>query len=104
MQLDALPTAVFACNDLTAIGAIQEFTTQGITVPEDISVVGFDNIEFGQMVMPALTTVNQPNYEMGRLACNLMLNMIKGETVPDIEIVLQPKLIERKSVKTALTK
>lgn len=104
LQLDALPTAVFACNDLTAIGAIQEFTTQGITVPEDISVVGFDNIEFGQMVMPALTTVNQPNYEMGRLACNLMLDMIKGETVPDIEIVLQPKLIERKSVKTALTK
>lgn len=98
LKLESPPTAVFACNDLTAIGAIHEFTKQGVRVPEDISVAGFDNIEFGQMVMPALTTVNQPNYEMGKLACNILLDMIKNKHAPEIEIMLQPALVERDSV------
>lgn len=98
LKMSHPPTAVFACNDLTAIGAIHEFTKLGIRVPHDISVIGFDNIEFGQMIMPALTTINQPNYEMGKLAGSLLLDMVKGEAEPDIIIELQPTLIERHSV------
>lgn len=99
LHLKNPPTAIFACNDLTAIGAMNELSLHNVSVPQDISIIGFDNIEFGQMVMPALTTVDQPNYEMGRQACNILLNMIKGEAAPDVEIMLQPKLVERASVK-----
>lgn len=56
MQLSDLPTAIFACNDMTAFGVINELDAHGMKVPDDMSVVGFDNIEFSRMVTPPLTT------------------------------------------------
>ncbi len=67
-------TALFAGNDLMAIGAIAAAVDRGLRVPEDLSVVGFDDIDLAAMVRPGLTTVHQPNYEMGALAADLILN------------------------------
>jgi LacI family transcriptional regulator len=93
-----LPTAIFACNDMTAFGVMNELTSEGIKIPDEIAVVGFDNIEFSQMVTPPLTTIQQPDYEMGILACNLLLDQLNGKTTESIEIMLKPKIVVRSSV------
>lgn len=100
LSLKERPTAIFAINDMTAFGIIQEFLEKGIKVPEDISIIGFDNIEFSTMITPPLTTVNQPSYETGKHACKLLLEKMEDEKFKDISITLQPSLIIRKSVKS----
>ncbi|SHE15020.1 HTH-type transcriptional repressor CytR [Chlamydia abortus] len=92
------PTAIFACNDMMAFGVINELSQQGVKVPEDISVMGFDGIDFGLMIHPPLTTIKQPDYDMGKLACRLLLDKINGEDSPTFDVMLQPKLLERNSV------
>lgn len=92
------PTAIFACNDMTAFGVVGELSTLGMKVPDDVSVIGFDGIDFGQMITPPLTTVLQPTYEMGRLACEMLLEMMGDGKKPDSGVMLQPKLLERASV------
>ncbi|PYI53533.1 LacI family DNA-binding transcriptional regulator [Paenibacillus flagellatus] len=92
------PTAVFACNDMTAFGVVNELAAQGLKVPDDVSVIGFDGLDIGQMITPPLTSVLQPTYEMGRLACTMLLDMLTGGKKPDVGIVLQPRLLERESV------
>lgn len=94
-----LPSAIFACNDLTAFGVINELTINGYRVPEDISVLGFDNIEYSRMVTPALTTIKQPNYEMGKLACNMLLDKLTKQNNYETDVMLMPKIIIRDSVK-----
>lgn len=102
LNLSDPPTAIFACNDMTALGSMNEILSHGISIPEEMSIVGFDNIDFSQMSQPALTTIIQPNYEMGRLACQLLLDMLNGKNNdPDNnskEVVLEPQLLERGSV------
>lgn len=97
LQLDDRPTAIFAINDLTAIGVIQGLKSHGVRVPEDISVVGFDNIFISEMVQPALTTVAQPQYEMGKLAANLLFESLSNKRGKHLEIRLKPSLIIRDS-------
>lgn len=92
------PSAIFACNDVMAFGVINELTRRGIQVPQDISVIGFDGIEYGQMIQPPLTTIKQPDYEMGKMACNMLMEMLKGDEGPMFDVMLQPKLLERSSV------
>lgn len=92
------PSAVFACNDMLAIGVINELSLQHVRVPEEVSVIGFDGIDLGQMIYPPLTTIKQPDYEMGKMACTMLLNMMNNEASHLFEIILQPKLIERQSV------
>jgi LacI family transcriptional regulator len=72
-------TAVLACNDVMAIGAIREFQHRGFCVPNDISVVGFDGIALGQFMTPALTTIVQPRYDAGRRAFELLSQRIHRE-------------------------
>lgn len=98
LQRDRRPTAVFASNDMIAIGAINELAAGGMSVPEDMSVIGFDGIELGKMITPALTTIKQPDYEMGRLACTMLIDLLRGDTETLPDVVLQPKLVERSSV------
>ncbi|GIP34699.1 LacI family DNA-binding transcriptional regulator [Paenibacillus sp. J2TS4] len=98
LDLPERPTAIFACNDMTAFGVINELANDGIQVPEDMSVIGFDGIEFGKMTTPPLTTIKQPDYEMGRLACKILLEMLGGGRKSELDMVLQPKLVERRSV------
>src|SRR5205823_12924003 len=71
------PTAIFAFNDNIAIGAIQAARARGLPVPEDLSVVGFDDIEHATIVTPALTTVRQPLAEMGRTAVILLILLLE---------------------------
>lgn len=88
LELSTPPTAVFCASDLMAIGAIQAARDSGLRVPEDISVIGFDGIDIGQMITPRLTTVRQNTTLMGEIAAQSILDMVeqtenkrKAETV-----------------------
>jgi LacI family transcriptional regulator len=94
------PTALFAFNDICAIGAIRAFHEFGLRVPEDISVVGFDDIASAAYQNPGLTTVQQPLRKMGRMAAETVLNQIArmNEEVadrPPAHIIVEPELIVR---------
>ena len=90
------PTAVYAANDLMAIGAVHAALEAGLGVPQDISVVGFDDIDLSSMVFPPLTTVHQPRREMGRESVRLLLERIE-ESNPVKNLLLNPTLVERSS-------
>lgn len=92
-----LPTAILCSNDLTAIGAIQTLTQSGLRVPEDISVVGADDIPVAQLMTPPLTTVHIPRQELGRVAFSTIQRMLKGEGAEGIESSLDTHLIVRAS-------
>jgi len=89
--------SVFAFNDIMAIGAIEYLQEFNYRVPEDISVIGYDDIMFAGMYRPALTTVRQPAYDMGRTAFDLLMMKLSQETVGSIDVVLKPELIIRES-------
>ncbi|MDD3925650.1 MAG: LacI family DNA-binding transcriptional regulator [bacterium] len=93
-----LPDAVFCGNDLLAIGAMEVIEEAGLKVPDDIAVVGFDDIEIASLVRPRLTTVVQPHAKIGSLACGLLLDRIEErETGESKEIMIEPELIIRES-------
>lgn len=91
-----LPDAVFAVNDPVALGAYEVLRSQGMKIPDDVSVVGFSNNPISQFVNPALTTVEQPSFEMGKTAAELLIKQILKEDGQH-EIVLPTKLIIRSS-------
>jgi LacI family transcriptional regulator len=91
------PTAIFCIGDLMAIGALRALYEAGIRVPEDMAVVGFDGILLGQFTTPALTTMNQPRAEMGRLAANRLLDLLDGYQPTSSEQVLSAELLVRES-------
>lgn len=88
-------TAVFCYNDMIAVGALLACRALGIAVPEQISLVGFDDIELAQFVTPPLTTVHQPKLRLGQLAVEMLLDLLAGRPVRDI--VLPTELWERGS-------
>lgn len=88
-------TAVFFASDLMAIGGLRWAQHQGIHVPTDVAIVGFDNIELAEFVTPALTTIHQRRYEMGVTAANSLISMLDGET-PEGRI-LPPDIIIRET-------
>lgn len=90
-------TALFAYNDISAIGSICAFQEAGLRVPEDISVVGFDDIQNSAYITPSLTTVRQPLQEMGEVAARTLLDRIEGRTKYVPEIVIEPRFIVRNS-------
>lgn len=90
-------TAVFCFNDLVAVGALQACGTMGLRVPDDLAVVGFDDIPLAALVTPSLTTCRVPRYELGAQAVQLLLNQIRGCPDDCGAIVLQPELIVRDS-------
>jgi LacI family repressor for deo operon, udp, cdd, tsx, nupC, and nupG len=92
------PTAIFCHNDMMAIGAIQEAKRLGWRVPQDLSVVGFDDIKFAQYCDPPLTTVAQPKYEIGRQAMLMMLEVLRGNDVRAGSRLLETELVIRESV------
>jgi len=97
LDLAEPPTAIFASNDNMAIGAIQVAREHGLRVPEDLSVVGFDDSEMAAVVTPALTTVRQPLAELGRIAVSLLSRLIDGQRVEALRIELATKLVVRDS-------
>jgi len=90
-------TALFAYNDISAIGSLWAFHEAGLRVPEDISVVGFDDIPGAAFANPALTTVRQPLLRMGQIAAQTVVDLIEGRGEYVSEIAIEPELIARKS-------
>jgi LacI family transcriptional regulator len=97
LDLGEPPTAIFAFNDNLAIGAIQAARARGLRVPEDLSVVGFDDVEHATIVSPALTTVRQPLAEMGRTAVSLLMRLLAKQRIETLRIELGTRLVVRDS-------
>lgn len=99
MHLEDRPTAVFCANDLSAIGALRYLIEKGYKVPEDIAIVGYDDITVASMVTPPLTTVRQPVMELARIATRILLERIsrKEEAYISRSVVMKSELIIRKS-------
>ena len=95
--LSGQPSAVFCMNDEMAIGLIQGLKARGLQVPKDVSVAGFDDIEFAQYSDPALTTISQPAEDIGRTAMNVLVQLLEGANVQPIRHTLPTKLIVRES-------
>ncbi|WP_448376203.1 LacI family DNA-binding transcriptional regulator [Fervidobacterium sp.] len=93
-------SAVFSINDWSAIGAMSALRQAGLSIPEDVSLIGFDNAPYSEFLYPSLTTIHQPRWEMGQTAAQLLIERILG-TGPRIprNVVLPTKLVERMSVK-----
>ena len=91
-------TAIFAGNDVIAFGCMRAMMEKGIRIPEDVSIIGFDNVEMSQITCPPLTTIDQPKYETGKAAVEMLLNMIAKGGVHDSEHrIIGVRLIERQS-------
>jgi LacI family transcriptional regulator len=91
------PTAIIACNDLMALGAISAAQTRGLTIGRDLAVTGFDDIPLAELSHPPLTTVRQPIYAIGRQICDMLARLILKEELAERRVVLQPELIVRES-------
>ena len=99
----SLPEAVFACSDAAALGLIRELYTNGYAVPRDISVMGFDNTAMSEVFCPSVTTVSQPQYEIGRQAMDLLLARIEGKE-GERRLLLPHEIICRESTRGRKTR
>lgn len=93
-------TAVLCFNDVSAMGTIRALHEFGLRVPEDVSVVGFDDIQSAAYQVPSLTTIRQPLQKMGATAAQLLLKRLTGESIPDL-VQVEPELIIRESTAPA---
>lgn len=94
-----LPTAFFADNDMIALGAMKALLEKGYKIPEDISIIGFDDLPFCEISSPRLTSLRVPKQEMGRLAVRKIIDMIKGNDNVHVKIQVCTEFIERDSVR-----
>ncbi|WP_347460516.1 substrate-binding domain-containing protein [Clostridium sp. DMHC 10] len=92
-----LPTAVFACNDLMALGVLNACKRLNYDVPKDVSIIGFDNIVISSLVEPQITTVDQNMYKLGENAAKMLLDVINNKNQQTSIITLNTKLIIRDS-------
>ena len=90
------PTAVFAANDIQAIGAMAECRASGLDIPKDMSIMGFDDLPLAEFTFPKLTTIRVPAQRMGHVAATRLLEMVRGQSKPASE-VLPVELILRES-------
>jgi LacI family transcriptional regulator len=97
LNLEEPPSAIFASNDVMAMGAMDAIRHRGLRIPDDISIIGFDNIPQSAMVFPALTTVHQPLEQMGRVATQMLLDMLGQPEFKVRQIDLPTELVERAS-------
>jgi LacI family transcriptional regulator len=97
LALDDRPTAIFAGSDLQAMGVYEAARHAGLTIPDDLSVVGFDDLPLCQWMSPPLTTVRQPLEEMGRIAARTLLQQLDGEPLVSPRIELATELRGRLS-------
>ncbi len=90
-------TDIIACNDLMAIGAIKALNELNIEVPKDVKVIGFDNIIYGTLIKPTLTTVDQKPFELGSVSCKKLIEL-SDKKIQNVQIIIEPKLIKRESM------
>lgn len=94
------PTAVFCCSDTIAVGAYQAIQQQGLRIPQDLSIMGYDDIELARYLSPPLSTICQPKAELGKLAVEALLQRIKNPNENYRTLVLEPTCILRGSIST----
>jgi len=99
LNTNKIPTMVFAISDLMAIGATKAILESGLNVPKNVSVMGFDGIKNGEYNYPEISTVVQPRYEMGRLACEKIIKLIEKKEIEEPVSILEHTLAIRASVK-----
>ncbi len=97
LELTNPPTAIAACNDLMAMGAISAAQKRGLIVGKDIAITGFDNIPLAEHSHPPLTTIHQPIYQIGDMVCEILIRRIKGESVETDHALLEPTLVIRET-------
>lgn len=97
MSQKSHPDAIFAVSDVLAAAAIRGCRNAGLSVPKDIAVTGFDNVDISQATSPSITTINQPKYQLGYMACELLLEKLKNPESPPKQILLNTELIIRES-------
>ncbi|WP_120512304.1 substrate-binding domain-containing protein [Photobacterium salinisoli] len=95
----SLPSAIFACNDMMAMGVINAAHEKGIRIPEDLSLIGYDDIHIAKFMTPSLTTIHQPKYRLGQAAVETLLKRINKEITEPQVVQLEPTLVVRKSVR-----
>ena len=91
------PTAIFAGNDAQAAGVYQVLYERNVRVPDDMSVIGFDDVTYTAQMSPPLTTIHQPLVETGKTAVNMLLRLIAGEQLESNHVELSTSLVVRKS-------
>jgi LacI family transcriptional regulator len=101
LNMDPRPTAVFALNDLMALGALRAAAEAGCIVPEELAVVGYDDLEIARFSNPPLTTIAHPKKEIGARALELLVDRISRKGSPPSRLVLPPELIIRRSSQPA---
>lgn len=101
LQAPQPPTAIIASNDLSAIGVVEAAQARGVNVPQDLSVVGFDDVEMAATINPPLTTFHQPLKQMGELAAENLLGLLSGARLTELNIDLEAELIIRQSTSQA---
>ncbi len=97
MALEPRPTAVMCANDLLALGVLRGLAAAGISVPDEMAVVGYDDVAFASMLSPSLTSVRQPKYELGVVAAELLLEEVAGLPHEHRAIRFEPELVVRAS-------
>jgi LacI family transcriptional regulator len=97
LELRRPPTAVFCSNDFMALGAMQGAREAGVAIPEQLSVVGFDDMAISSYVHPGLTTVRQPAYDMGSLGADILLGRIRTPGQPPVHRILETSVVVRGS-------
>nr|WP_310617933.1 ribose operon transcriptional repressor RbsR [Pantoea cypripedii] len=98
LTLDPLPEAVFTSNDAMAVGVYHALFQAGLRVPQDIAVMGYDNIELSRYLTPPLSTIHQPKDELGELAIDTLIHRMSDPDASQQTLVLTPELVERGSV------
>ncbi|MBF4245438.1 LacI family DNA-binding transcriptional regulator [Vibrio anguillarum] len=94
-----LPSAIFVSNDMMAMGVINAANEKGIRIPEDLSLMGYDDIHIARFMSPALTTIHQPKYRLGKAAVDTLLARLENEALEPQIVQLEPTLVVRKSIK-----
>ncbi|EGR0195981.1 substrate-binding domain-containing protein [Vibrio alginolyticus] len=98
-QRGALPSSIFVSNDMMAMGVINAANELGIKVPDDLSIIGYDDIHIAKFMSPSLTTIHQPKYRLGQAAVETLVRKLDEKSTEAQVVQLEPTLVERKSVK-----
>lgn len=98
MKLRQPPTAIFAANDINALNGYRACQDLGLRIPEDVSIIGFDDIDLGRFAAPALSTIRVYKEELGSMAVRLMLKQIPDSSVKPVTVMIPTRLVERESV------
>ncbi|EKF9984861.1 substrate-binding domain-containing protein [Vibrio cholerae] len=94
-----LPSALFVCNDMMAMGVIQAASQRGLRVPDDLSLIGYDDVHIAKFMTPALTTIHQPKYRLGKAAVDTLLYRLENPDTTAQVVQLEPTLVVRNSVR-----